>query len=103
MLSVGDSVTDNTFEESLEDTAGFFVDHGGDTLDASTTRETTDGGLGDALDVVTQNLAVTLRAAFAEAFATFSACWVCQWIDAWMMSRGVGDGDGQQGMDGKEE
>ncbi len=113
VLGVGDGVTDDAFEERLEDTAGFFVDHcedvstmqsawhrkmkykreeserggkgrgkeeegktltGRDTLDASTTRETTDGGLGDALDVVAENLAVTLRSAFAEAFATFSAC-----------------------------
>ena len=46
---------------------------GRNTLDTTTTRETTDGGLGDALDVVTEDLAVTLGAAFAEAFATFSA------------------------------
>ena len=45
---------------------------GRNTLDTTTTRETTDGGLGDALDVVTEDLAVTLGAAFAEAFATFS-------------------------------
>ncbi len=45
-----------------------------DTLDASTTRETTNGGLGDTLDVVTQDLAMTLRSTFAEALATFSAC-----------------------------
>jgi len=44
------------------------------TLDTSTTRETTDGGLGYALDVVAKDLAVTLGTAFAEAFATFSAC-----------------------------
>jgi len=47
---------------------------GRDTLDTTTTGETTDGGLGDALDVVTEDLAVTLGAAFAEAFATFTAC-----------------------------
>ena len=47
---------------------------GRDTLDTATTGETTDGGLGDTLDVVTQDLAVTLGAAFAEAFASFSAC-----------------------------
>ncbi len=45
-----------------------------DTLDTSTTRETTNGGLGDTLDVVTQDLAMTLRSTFAEALATFSAC-----------------------------
>ncbi len=27
VLGVGDSITDDTFEEGLEDTAGFFVDH----------------------------------------------------------------------------
>lgn len=27
MLRVSDSITDDAFEESLEDTAGFFVDH----------------------------------------------------------------------------
>lgn len=74
MLSVRDRVADDAFEERLEDAAGLFVDHGRDTLDAATTGETTDGGLGDALDVVAENLAVTLRSAFAEAFAAFSAC-----------------------------
>lgn len=50
-----------------------------DTLDTATTSETADGGFGDALDVVTEDLAVTLRAAFAETFASFSACIrVCQ-------------------------
>ena len=46
---------------------------GRNTLDTTTTGETTDGGLGDALDVVSEDLAVTLCAAFAEAFAAFSA------------------------------
>jgi hypothetical protein len=27
VLSVGDGITDNTLEESLEDTTGLFVDH----------------------------------------------------------------------------
>ena len=47
---------------------------GRNTLDAATARETTDGGLGDALDVVAEDLAVAFCAAFAEAFAAFSAC-----------------------------
>ena len=46
---------------------------GRDTLDTSTTSQTTDGGLCDALDVVTEDLTVTFGAAFAETFATFSA------------------------------
>ena len=32
VLSVGDCVTDDAFEEGLEDTAGLFVDHWGDAL-----------------------------------------------------------------------
>lgn len=75
VLGVGDGVTDDTLEEGLEDTAGLLVDHGRDTLDTTTTRETTDGGLGDALDVVLQNLAVTLGAALAEALSALAAWW----------------------------
>ena len=47
---------------------------GGDTLDASTAGETAYGGLGDALDVVTEDLAVAFGAAFAEAFSAFTTC-----------------------------
>jgi hypothetical protein len=73
VLSVGDGVTDNGLEEGLENTAGLFVDHSGDTLDTTTAGETADGGLGDTLDVVTENLAVTLGAALSETLATFAA------------------------------
>ena len=52
MLGVGDSVTNDRLEESLEDTAGLLVDHGGDTLDTATAGETADGGLSDTLNVV---------------------------------------------------
>ena len=47
---------------------------GRDTLDTATTRETTDGRLGYALNVVTKNLSVTLGSTFAETLSTFSAC-----------------------------
>ena len=74
MLSVGDGITDDTLEEGLEDTTGLLVDHGGDTLDTTTASETADSGLGDTLDVVTQDLAVTLGATLAETLATLSTC-----------------------------
>jgi hypothetical protein len=90
VLSVGDSVTNDTLEEGLQNTAGLLVDHwrglagkcwgwserhtGWDTLDTATASETTDRGLGDTLDVVAENLAVTLRAALSETLATFAAC-----------------------------
>ena len=74
VLSVCDGVTDDTLEEGLEDTAGFLVDHGGDTLDTTTTSETADSGLGNTLDVVTQDLAVTLGTTLAETLSTFATC-----------------------------
>jgi len=74
VFRVGDSVADDTLEEGLEDTTGLFVDHTRDTLDTTATSETTDGGLGDTLDVVTQDLSVTLGTTLSEAFAAFSTC-----------------------------
>jgi hypothetical protein len=43
-----------TLEEDLEYTTSLFVNQTRDTLDSSTTSETTDRRLGDTLDVVTQ-------------------------------------------------
>ena len=77
MLSVCDSIANNTLEEGLENTTGFFVDHGRDTLDTTTTCETTDSGLCDTLDVVTKNLAVALGSSLSETLSTFSAWYVC--------------------------
>ena len=74
VLSVGDSVADDTLEEGLENTASLLVDHGRDTLDTATTRQTADGGLGDTLDVVAQDLAVTLGTTLSETLATLATC-----------------------------
>lgn len=49
-----------TLEEDLEHTTSLFIDETTDTLHTTTTSETTDCGLGDSLDVVTKNLAMTL-------------------------------------------
>jgi len=73
MLGVGDSVADDALEEGFEHAASLFVDHGRNTLDATTTSQTADGGLGDALDVVTENLAMAFGSALSKTFATFSA------------------------------
>ena len=73
MLGVGDCVTDHVLQEGLEDAAGLLVDEARDTLDSPSAGETTDGWLGDALDVVSQDLPVTLGASFPESFASFSA------------------------------
>ena len=80
VLGVGDSVADDTLEEGLENTAGLLVDHGRDTLDTATTRQTADGGLGDTLDVVAQDLAVTLGATLSETLAAFATWRGCQYM-----------------------
>ncbi len=84
MLSVSDRVTNNLkerwisqntkthrvlthiFEEDLKDTAGLFVDEARNTLHTTTTGETTNGGLGDTLDVVTKDFAMTLSTTLAK-------------------------------------
>ena len=73
MLGVGDGITDDILEEDLEDAAGLFVDEARDTFDTASTRETTDGGLGDTLDVITQHFAMTFGASLSEALSSFAA------------------------------
>ena len=52
VLGVGDCISDHVLEEDLEDSSGFFVDESRDTLDTTSTSQTTDGWLRDTLDVV---------------------------------------------------
>ena len=72
VLGVGDRIADDVLEEDLQDTARLLVDEAGDALDTATASEAANGGLGDALDVVTQHLAVALGAALAESLAALS-------------------------------
>jgi hypothetical protein len=72
VLRVGDTVADDVLEEDLEDTASLFVDETGDALDTSTTSETANRGLGDTLDVIAQDLAMTLSASLSESLASFT-------------------------------
>ena len=77
VLSVGDSVTDDVLEEHLEDTAGLLVDEARDALDTAAASQAPDGGLGDTLDVVAEDLAVALGAALAKALTTLAAARHC--------------------------
>ena len=72
VLSVGDGITDDVLKEHLEDTTGLLVDEARDTLDTAAASQTPDGGLGDALDVVTQHLAMTLGASLSEPLASLA-------------------------------
>lgn len=72
MLCVGDCITDDVLEEHFEHTTGLLVDEARDTLDTTTTSQTSDGRLGDTLDVVSQHLPVTLGAPLSESFSSFT-------------------------------
>ena len=72
VLGVGHGITDDVLKENLQNTTGLLVDEAGDALDSTTTSKTTDGWLGDTLDVITENLPVTLGASLPESLATFS-------------------------------
>ena len=78
VLGVDHRVADDVLEEHLEDTAGLLVDKAGDALDAATAREAADGGLGDALDIITEDLVVARGAALAESLASLYASRQCR-------------------------
>ncbi len=73
VFRVGDCVTNHVLQEHLENSAGLLVDEARDTLDSTTASQTADSGLGDALDVVTKDLPVTLGASLSEALSSFAA------------------------------
>jgi hypothetical protein len=74
VFGICDSISDDSFQERLEDGSCLFVDHGRNTLDTTSTSETSNGRLCDTLDVVTKNLTVTLGTTLAEALAALAAC-----------------------------
>lgn len=50
VLSVGDGVSDDVAQESLENLSDLLVDSEGDSLDTSSSGESSDGWLGDSLN-----------------------------------------------------
>ncbi len=64
VLGVSNGITDDVLQKHLQHTAGLLVDQTGDTLHSAAASETTDGGLGDALDVIPQDFTMTLSASF---------------------------------------
>jgi hypothetical protein len=83
VFRVGHGVADDVLKEDLQDAASLLVDEARNSLDASSSSETADGGLGDALDVVAQDAAVALRSALSEPLSSLSSsrhsccCWFC--------------------------
>ena len=69
MLSVGDGVSQGVFQKHFHDRASFFGDECVDAIDTSTTSETADGGLGDALDFIATHLLVAFCPVLAHSLA----------------------------------
>src|SRR5262249_30271359 len=77
VLSVGDSIADHMLQEDLEHTTSLIVDGARNTLHTTTTSQTSDGGLGNTLDIVTELLAVSLGSGLALASLTSAGCGCC--------------------------
>ena len=73
VFGVSDGITNDVLKKDLEHTTGFFVNQTRDTLDTTTTSKTTNGRLGDALDIVAKNLAVTLGSSLSESLSSLSS------------------------------
>ncbi|TRY67256.1 hypothetical protein TCAL_07218 [Tigriopus californicus] len=71
--NVGNGITDDVFQKDLQNTTGLFIDQARDTLDSPTASQSSNGGLGDTLDVVTQYLSMTLSSSLAQSFTTFAS------------------------------
>ena len=65
VLGVSHSIADNVLEENFKNATGFFVNEARDSLDTATASKTTDSWLGDALDVITKDLSMTLGTSFS--------------------------------------
>jgi len=72
MLSVSDSITNDILKEDLQDPPSLLIDESTDTLDTPTTSKTPNCRLGDALNVVPQNLPVTLCSSLAQTLASLT-------------------------------
>ena len=79
VLGVGDGVLDNVLEELSEDNSGLVVDEGADSLDTSSSGESSDSWLGDTEDGVldglgSESLGSSLSGDLTE-LSSFSFCW----------------------------
>ena len=79
VLGVGNGVLDNVLEEASEDNSGLVIDEGADSLDTTSSGESSDGWLGDTEDGVLdglggESLGSSLSADLTE-LSSFSFCW----------------------------
>ncbi len=83
MLCVSDCISNHILQKHFQYSSGLLVDHSRDTFHAASPGETSDGWLGDTLNVIAQHFSVALGssnsfAALAQTFASLTASsWCC--------------------------
>merc|ERR1711934_443900 len=85
VLSVGDSIADDIPQEALENTPSLLVNESTDPFDAPPPCKSADRRLGDALDVISQHLAMPLSTTLPQTFSSFAStshgCYSEVWTD----------------------
>ncbi len=77
VLSVGHSISDDVLEEYLQYSSGFFVDESRNSFHSSSSCQSSNSWLGDALNVVSEDLSVSLGSSLSKSFTTFSSSSHC--------------------------
>ena len=80
VLGVGNGVLDNVLEEASEDNSGLVIDEGADSLDTTSSGESSNGWLGDTEDGVldglgSESLGSSLSADLSELSALCFSWW----------------------------
>ena len=86
VFSVDDGVANNVLEEGSEDSASLLIDVGGDSLDATSSRQSADSRLGDSEDRLTEGLATevhSLGAGFTATHAAFAFATAAADLSSW--------------------
>lgn len=73
VFRVRDGIPDHVLQEHLQDSTCFFVDESRDAFDTSTPGQTTNGGFGDSLDIVSQHLPMTFGSTFSQSLSSLSS------------------------------
>ena len=80
VFGVGDGVSDDVLEERSEDDSGLVVDERADSLDSTSSGESSDSGLGDSKDGLLDSLGgVSLGTLFAGDLAEFASLASVSW------------------------
>ena len=103
MLTVCHCIANDIFQENLQHPSGLFVDEARNSLDSSSSCKSSDGWFGDALDVITQDLAMTFCASLSQTLSSFATArhdeldriarsvgWSSQMLESYVLIRPAG-------------